>query len=95
MVTSRDQNAGRSHNIRTDNSSFERVKESKHLGKTLTNQTYILEQIKIRLNTGNACYHSAQNLFSFSLLPKNIKFKIYINIILTVVFMGVELGRRH
>jgi hypothetical protein len=28
MVMSRDQNAGQSHNIKTDNSSFERVKDS-------------------------------------------------------------------
>jgi len=28
MVTSRDKNAGQSHNIKTDNSSFARVKDS-------------------------------------------------------------------
>ena len=33
-VMSRDQNAGRSHNMKTDNSSFERVEQFKHLGKT-------------------------------------------------------------
>ena len=37
MVMSRDQNAGRSHNIKTDNSSLERVEEVKYLGRTLTN----------------------------------------------------------
>jgi len=30
MVVSRDQNTGRSHNIKTDNSSFERVEEFKY-----------------------------------------------------------------
>ena len=43
MVTSRDQNAERSHNIKTDNSSFERVEEFEYLGKTLTNQNCIQE----------------------------------------------------
>jgi len=33
MVTSGDQNKGRSHNIRTDNSSFARVEEFIYLGK--------------------------------------------------------------
>ena len=33
MIMSRDQNAGRSHNIKIDNSSFERVKDFKCLGK--------------------------------------------------------------
>ena len=37
MVKSRDQNAGRSHSVRNDNSIFERVEEFKYLGTTLTN----------------------------------------------------------
>jgi len=49
MVMSGDQNAGRSHIIKTDNSSFERVDEFKYFGTTLTSQTSILEEIKIRL----------------------------------------------
>jgi len=36
MVMSRDQNAGRSHNTKIDNSSFEMVEELKYLGTTLT-----------------------------------------------------------
>ena len=36
MVMSRDQNAGRSHTMKADNSSIERVEEFKYLG-TLTN----------------------------------------------------------
>ena len=35
MVMSGDQNVGQSHNIKTDNSSFESVKEFKYLGITL------------------------------------------------------------
>jgi hypothetical protein len=31
MVMSRDQNAGRSHSIKTDNSSFERAEEFKYM----------------------------------------------------------------
>ena len=46
MVMSWDQNAGRSHNRKADNSSFERVEEFKYLGTTLTNQNYIQEEIK-------------------------------------------------
>jgi len=33
MVMSREQNAGRTHSMKTDNSSFERVDEFKYLGK--------------------------------------------------------------
>jgi len=38
---SRDQNAGRSHKLKTDNSSFERGEHFNYFGTTLTNQNYI------------------------------------------------------
>jgi hypothetical protein len=72
MVMSRQLEAGRRHNIKTDNSSFVWVEEFKYLGTTLTNQNSILEEIKKRLKSGNACYHSVQNLFSSSSLSKNL-----------------------
>ena len=60
MVMSRDQNAGRIQSVRIDNSSFESVEGFKYLGTTLTNQNCIAEEIKSRLGSGNACYHSVQ-----------------------------------
>jgi len=87
---SRDQNAGRSHNIKIDNSFFEGVEEFKYLGITLKNQNSIQEEIKSRLNSGNACNHSVYNLMSSSLLSKNLKIKIYKSIILSVVLYGCE-----
>ena len=38
VFMSRDQNAGRSHNTKIDNRSFEMMEELKYLGTTLTNQ---------------------------------------------------------
>ena len=70
IVMSREQNAGRSHNINIDNISFERVEEIKYLGTTLRCHNSIQEEIKSRLKSGNACYHSVQNLLSSSLLHK-------------------------
>jgi len=37
LVMSRDQNAGRGHDINTDNSCFERVEHFRYLGTNLTN----------------------------------------------------------
>ena len=90
MFMSRDKNAGRIHSTRIDNRSFERVEEFKYLGTTLTNQNSIREEIKSRLKSGNACYHSVQNLLSSRLLSKNLKIKICRTIILPVVLYGCE-----
>jgi hypothetical protein len=73
MVMSPDQNAGRSHNIKIDNSSFERVEYFKYLEKILTDQNSIQEEIKSRLKSGNAYYHSVKNILSSSLLSKICK----------------------
>jgi len=90
MVMSPDRNAGRIHSVRIDNSTFKRVEEFKYLGTTLTNKNSIVEEIKSRLRSGNACYHLVQNLLSSRLLSKNLKIKIYRTIILPVVLYGCE-----
>jgi hypothetical protein len=60
------------------------------LGTALTNQNSIPEEIKSRLRSGNACYHSVQNILSSRLLSKNLKIKVYRTIILSVVLYGCE-----
>jgi len=66
------------------------MEEFKYLGTTLTHQNSIQEEIKRRLKSGNACYHSVQNLCSSSLLSKNLKIKIHRTVILPVVLFGCE-----
>jgi hypothetical protein len=95
MVTSRDQNAERTLSMKTDNSSFEMVREFKYLRTTLTNQNSIQEEIKSRLKSGNACYHSVHNILSSSLLSKNLKIKIYKTIILPLLLYGCETWSSH
>jgi len=90
MAISRDQNAGRIHSVRIDNSNFERVEEFKYLVTTLTNQNSIAEEIKSRLKSGNACYNSVQNILYSRLLSKNVKIKIYRSVIFPVVLHGCE-----
>jgi hypothetical protein len=76
--------------MKINNKSFETVEQFKYLGTVLTNRNSIQEEIKDRLNSGNACYHSVQSLLSSNLLSKNTKIKIYRNIILPVVLYGCE-----
>jgi hypothetical protein len=61
MVMSGDQNAGRSHSMKTDNRCFESAEQFKYLGTTLTDQNCIQEEIKSRLKLGNVCCRSVQN----------------------------------
>jgi hypothetical protein len=64
--------------MKVANRSFENVARFKYLGNTKPNQNLIYEEIKGRLNAGNACYHSVYYLLYSSLLSKNVKIKIYI-----------------
>ena len=90
MDTCQGQKAGQNYNIKTDNKSCTRVEQFKYLGTTLTYQNSIQEEIKSRVKSGNACYHSVLNLLSYSLLSKNIYIMIYRTVILPVVLYGCE-----
>jgi hypothetical protein len=68
MIMSRYPISGQNQNIRIANESFENVAEFKYLGTTLTNQNDVHDEIKSRLNSGNAYYYSVQNLLSFHLI---------------------------
>jgi hypothetical protein len=52
-----------------------------YLGTTVINQNFIQEEIKNKLNSANACYHSVQNISSSRLLSKSISVRIYKTII--------------
>ena len=86
MAMSREQDAVRSHTIKIDSSSINRVEEFTYSGTTSTNQNSIQEEMKGRLKLWNACYHLVQDLLSSSLLSKNLKIKVYRTIILPAVY---------
>jgi hypothetical protein len=92
MLLSRHQNARQNPDIKKDNRCFENVAKFRYLGTTVTNRNLIQEEIKWRLNSGNACYRSVQKNLSSRLLSKNIKIRIYKTIILLVVLYGAQLG---
>ena len=91
MVMSRDQNAGRRHSTKIDNSSSEGRGIIRTFGKkNLTDQNSIQKEIKSRMKLRNVCYLSVQNLLSSCLVSKNIKIMIYITIIFSLVFYVYE-----
>jgi hypothetical protein len=79
MIMYRHPNSGQNQNIRIANESFESVTKFKYLGTTLTNQNDVHDEIKGRLNSGDACYHSVQNLTFSRFISKKLKIKIHKN----------------
>jgi hypothetical protein len=63
-------NEDQAHDIKVADRSYENVAHLKYSRITVTNQNLIQEEIKMRFNSGNACYYSVQNLLSSSLVSK-------------------------
>ena len=66
------------------------MKKFKYLGVTVKNTNDIREEIKRRINMGNACYYSLEKILSSHLLSKKLKDNTYKTIILPVVLCGCE-----
>ncbi|PNF37902.1 hypothetical protein B7P43_G06199 [Cryptotermes secundus] len=90
MLLSRHQNAKQYHDIKICNRLFEKVAQFRYMGTTITNQNPIQGEIRRRLNSGNAYYHSVQNPSFSRLLSKNIKIRIHKTITLAVVLYRSE-----
>jgi hypothetical protein len=93
MLLSRHQNVVQNRDVKIANKSFENVSQFKYLEPTVTNQNLIQEEIKRRLNSGDPCCHSVQNLVPSRLLSKTVKIRIFKFIILLVVLYGCKKGR--
>ena len=63
-------------------------KKFRYLGVTVKNTNDIREEIKRRINMGNACYYSLEKILSSHLLSKKLKIKTYKTTILPVVKLG-------
>jgi uncharacterized protein YwlG (UPF0340 family) len=74
MLVSYSQTIGQKHSIKIANRFFEDVAKFKHRGTTLTEQNCMHEELNSRLNLGNTCYNSVQNLPSSCLLSRNLKY---------------------
>jgi hypothetical protein len=90
MLVLRYQETGQKHSIYIVNGSLEDVEKFKYFGTTLTDQNCVHEEIKSRLNSGNACCRSFQSRLSFRLLSRNVKVKIHKTAVLQVVLCGCE-----
>jgi sorting nexin-29 len=90
MLISRSEEIGQKYSIKIANRSFEDGAKFKYLGTTLTDQNCMYEEIKSRLNSGNACYHSVQSSILYRLLSRNLRVKIYKSKIPPVVLYGCE-----
>jgi hypothetical protein len=65
------------------------------MGTVVTDKNCVHQEIKRRLNSGNAWYHVIQYLLPSLLLPQNANVKTYNSKILPVIFMGVKCCLSH
>ena len=81
-----------------ENLSFEKVEKYKYLGVKVTNTNDIREEIKRRINMGNACYYSLEKISSSRLLSKKLKVKhiklLYCRLYCMVVKLGLSVWER-
>ena len=90
MITSFKQKIVQNQNMGIENLSFEKVEKFKYLGVTITNMNDIREEIKRRINIGNAYYYSLEIILSSHLISKKLKVNRYKTIIFSVVLYGCE-----
>jgi hypothetical protein len=64
MLMTRSQKTGQKYSIKVANRSFEDVAKFKYIRTTPTDQNHMHEEIKSRLNSGNACCRSVHSLLS-------------------------------
>jgi len=88
---SRRQNTGQNYNLLTANTYFEIVAKFKYLGRKITNQNCVHEEIKSRLNSRNADTILLR-VFTSLLLLKTQRLEPYIYLLLCNV---VKLGFSH
>jgi hypothetical protein len=77
MLTYHHQMGALNHGIKAAIRSFEIATKLRYLGTIVRNENLIHDEIKSRLNSGNACFHLVQDLLSSRLLCKNVKMKLY------------------
>jgi hypothetical protein len=90
MLISCHQNLEQTHNTEIAKICFKNVAKLKYSVRRVTNANLFREEIKSRLNSGNACYHSVQNLLLSYLLFKSMEVKRYRSIILPVVLFECQ-----
>ena len=77
-------------NFEVEEFSFLNVEEFTYLGSQLNTSNIVLNEIKMRILSGNRCYYAYKNPMKSKALNRNLKLKIYKTIIRPVVTYGYE-----
>ncbi|KAJ4436949.1 hypothetical protein ANN_17081 [Periplaneta americana] len=88
MIMSRDENIVRNGNINTGNSTFQEVEKLKYLGATVTNINDTWEEIKHRINMGNALFFYGCETWTLTLREEH-RLRVFENKVLRKIF-GVK-----
>jgi hypothetical protein len=90
MVLSRDNNAGRSHNIKIDNSSFEMVKMFRYFWNNLKKSKFSSGRNGEQIDVRECLLSFGAESFFFQFAIRNLKIKLYRSVMLPVLLYGCK-----
>jgi hypothetical protein len=91
VFPSRYRDAGQNHSSKMANKTFQSVRKYRYLGTVVKILNSICGKIDSRLNSGEACCYSVQNLLFYNIPSKNVNIKLYRRIVLPIVLYWCEI----
>jgi hypothetical protein len=95
MINTRNKDIGRIERLEMESGkNIDRVQQFKYLGRVVTEDNGISEEIKARTASGNRCYFAFQKLMRSSNASRKLKVILYKTIIRPVALHGAETNQK-
>jgi hypothetical protein len=90
VVSRRNGNLVQEEFIKVEEYKFRRVDQFKYLGSIITQDNDIKTKISMRLQSANKCFFGLTKIFRLRAISKNLKVRMYLNLLRPIVLYGAE-----